>query len=364
MIIERPNLNKADPMANIAMIDTWIARTADALNYEWQQLQKELAALAEEKESTEQTSSEIPADAVTREEFVAALANKADAAALANKADVSALDSKVDKVTGKGLSTNDYTDADKTALANKVDKVAGKGLSTNDYTDADVAALAGKADQADLVSGLAGKVDAEEGKGLSTEDYTTAEKSKLSGIEAGAEVNVKANWAQTDSSSDEYIRNKPTIPSASSATPLANGTASAGSSADYSRADHVHPRDSFDADEISYQIGSSSEIPVSQALDELYEVAGGPSPTSTTPAMDGTAAVGTETSYARGDHVHPTDTSRAPIASPTFTGTPTAPTAAMGTDTTQLATTAFVQDAIENLALSFRIDGADLVVDY
>ena len=86
MIIERPNLNKADPMANIAMIDTWIARTADALNYEWQQLQKELAALAEEKESTEQTSSEIPADAVTRAEFVAALANKADAAALANKA--------------------------------------------------------------------------------------------------------------------------------------------------------------------------------------------------------------------------------------------------------------------------------------
>lgn len=35
------------------------------------------------------------------------------------------------------------------------------------------------------------------------------------------------------------------------------------------------------------------------------------SPSSTTPAMDGTAAVGTETTYARGDHVHPTDTSRA-----------------------------------------------------
>ena len=254
--------------------------------------------------------------------------------------------------------------------------MTGKGLSTNDYTDADVAALAGKAnaadvtaslalkaDQADLVSGLAGKVDAEEGKGLSTEDYTTAEKTKLAGITAGAEPNVQSDWTAS-STSDAYIRNKPTIPSASSATPLTNGTASAGSSANYSRADHVHPRDSFDADEISYQIGSSSEIPVSQALDELYEVAGGPSPTSTTPAMDGTAAVGTETSYARGDHVHPTDTSRAPIASPTFTGTPKAPTAAMGTDTTQLATTAFVQDAIENLALSFRIDGADLVVDY
>lgn len=38
--------------------------------------------------------------------------------------------------------------------------------------------------------------------------------------------------------------------------------------------------------------------------------------------------------------------SKAPLASPTFTGTPTAPTAAAGTNNTQLATTAFVQAAI------------------
>lgn len=47
---------------------------------------------------------------------------------------------KVTAISGKGLSTNDYTDADKTAvdsISNKVDKVSGKGLSTNDYTDAD-----------------------------------------------------------------------------------------------------------------------------------------------------------------------------------------------------------------------------------
>lgn len=34
--------------------------------------------------------------------------------------------------------------------------------------------------------------------------------------------------------------------------------------------------------------------------------------TSTTPKMDGTAAIGTETKYAAGDHVHPSDTSRVP----------------------------------------------------
>jgi hypothetical protein len=41
---------------------------------------------------------------------------------------------------------------------------------------------------------------------------------------------------------------------------------------------------------------------------------------------------------------------KAPLASPAFTGTPTAPTAAIGTDTTQIATTAFLQDYIDTLA--------------
>ena len=48
------------------------------------------------------------------------------------------LSKKIDKVDGKGLSTNDYTDAEKTEVAkikDKVDKVSGKGLSTNDFTN-------------------------------------------------------------------------------------------------------------------------------------------------------------------------------------------------------------------------------------
>lgn len=39
---------------------------------------------------------------------------------------------------------------------------------------------------------------------------------------------------------------------------------------------------------------------------------------------------------------------KANIASPSFTGTPTAPTAADGTNTTQIATTAFVTTAVNN----------------
>jgi hypothetical protein len=63
---------------------------------------------------------------------------------------------------------------------------------------------------------------------------------------------------------------------------------------------------------------------------------------SATPLVNGTAAVGTSLRYARQDHVHGTDTTRAPLASPALTGTPTAPTATLGTNTTQIATTAFV----------------------
>ena len=44
---------------------------------------------------------------------------------------------------------------------------------------------------------------------------------------------------------------------------------------------------------------------------------------ATTPVVNGTAAVGTSLKYARADHVHGTDTTRAPLASPTFTGTVT-----------------------------------------
>ena len=188
---------------------------------------------------------------------------------LALKANISRLDSglaeKVDKISGKVLSTNDYTTAEKTklagitgtntgdqdlsglattatlamkantsdvntglalkanatevatSLANKVDKVTGKELSTNDYTNAEKSKLAGitgtntgdqdlsnyatnaalslkanssdvntalglKANTTDLVTGLAGKVDKVLGKSLSTNDYSTAEKTKLAGI--------------------------------------------------------------------------------------------------------------------------------------------------------------------------------------
>lgn len=46
-------------------------------------------------------------------------------------------------------------------------------------------------------------------------NYTAAEKSKLSGISAGAEANVQSDWSVTETTSDAFIKNKPTIPTES-----------------------------------------------------------------------------------------------------------------------------------------------------
>ncbi len=77
---------------------------------------------------------------------------------------------------------------------------------------------------------------------------------------------------------------------------------------------------------------------------------------SVNPVMNGVAAVGTSKKYARQDHVHPSDTSRAPTDSPAFTGTPTAPTPAASDSSTKLATTAHVKSVLGNLGGNVAYD--------
>lgn len=44
-------------------------------------------------------------------------------------------------------------------------------------------------------------------------NFTTTEKNKLSGIASGAEVNVQTDWDETNTNADSYLKNKPAIPS-------------------------------------------------------------------------------------------------------------------------------------------------------
>ena len=84
----------------------------------------------------------------------------------------------------------------------------------------------------DVETALADKVDKVSGKGLSTEDYTTAEQQKLAGIAAGAEVNVQSDWTQTTDTADDYIKNKPTLGTAAAAATTDFATAAQGTKAD------------------------------------------------------------------------------------------------------------------------------------
>lgn len=104
----------------------------------------------------------------------------------------------------------------------------------------------------------------------------------------------------------------PSVPDPSDAAPQDLGTADAGSSGDYSRADHVHNLP--DADDIPYDNTESglSAIDVQAAIDEVAQGGGGggPSPATATPVMDGTGGVGSSLLYAREDHEHPSDTAK------------------------------------------------------
>ena len=108
-------------------------------------------------------------------------------------------------------------------LANKVDVVAGKGLSSNDYTDAEkekLAAIEEGANKNVTVDWNATYGDAfirnkprnlvqDENYVHTDNNLTDALLEKLENIEAGGQVNVQGDWTETDTESDAFIRNKP-----------------------------------------------------------------------------------------------------------------------------------------------------------
>ena len=101
---------------------------------------------------------------------------------------------KVDKVTGKGLSTNDYTDSAKSLLEETVPQEL-------DRIDAKITEVEGN-----VYSNFKNKVDKVAGKGLSTNDFTTELKDKLDGVEAGANKTIID--AELSATSENPVQNK------------------------------------------------------------------------------------------------------------------------------------------------------------
>lgn len=104
------------------------------------------------------------------------------------------------------------------------------------------------------------------------------------------------------------------VPTASTSTPQMDGTGSYGSGTTYARGNHVHPTDTsrqakITASGILKGDGSGGVTAAASGTDYALPSAI-PTASTTNPSMDGTASYGSGTSYARSNHVHPTDTSR------------------------------------------------------
>jgi len=95
----------------------------------------------------------------------------------------------------------------------------------------------------------------------------------------------------------------------SDALPAMDGTAAPGVLALYSRGDHVHPTDTSRY-AAANPSGYQTAAQVTTSLAPYALTSAVPVASSTTPLMDNVAAIGAGTTWARADHVHPVDTSR------------------------------------------------------
>jgi hypothetical protein len=326
----------------------------------------------------------------------------------ANAADVTtALDLKVDKVSGKALSTNDYTTAEKTKLA----AIAGTNTGDQDLSAlATNTALALKANTADLTTGLATKVDKVTGKTLSTNDYTTAEKTKLaaiSGINTGDQdlsalatntaLALKANTADvnaslsnkenesnksvnvtTDAASDTkypsvkavktYVDAQLVGSAIADATaslkgkiqltgdlagtadaPTVPGLALKANTTDVNTALALKAN-AADLTSLTTTVNANTASITATAADLA---------TLTTTVNANTASITANTSdialKANTTDVNTALALKAPLASPALSGVPTAPTASAGTNSTQIATTEYTNAAISSALSSTLI---------
>lgn len=119
---------------------------------------------------------------------------------ISGKADITYVDSQDAATLG---SANTYTDE-------KIANLLNNSTEAVDSVMELAAAMETNKDAIDALTEISGKkVDKVEGKGLSTNDYTDDEAEKLAGIEVGAQVNVQSDWCEVDTESSAYIHNRP-----------------------------------------------------------------------------------------------------------------------------------------------------------
>lgn len=172
-----------------------------------------------------------------------------------------AIDTKVDKVEGKGLSTNDYVTADKTKVTNinEVIEAATKNITATDISIT--------LDKRNLVTNAVENIE------LNLPASTTAlaglmlpsDKTKLNGIAAGAEVNVNADWNATEG--DALILNKPTL----------STVATSGSYNDLTSKPTI-PTVDVNKEYVDTQLATKSDLPDYTVFDIVMEITSSDNP--------------------------------------------------------------------------------------
>ena len=132
--------------------------------------------------------------------------------------------------------------------------------------------------------------------------------------------------------------------------PKESGTATIGTSNKYATEDHVHPLQTS----VTGNAGTATKLQTARTISLTGDVTGSAS-------FDGSGDVSLTTVVADDSHNHTIDNidnlqttlnNKAPLLSPALTGTPTAPTANVGTNTNQIATTEFVASTVNNVSLT------------
>lgn len=172
-----------------------------------------------------------------------------------------AIGTKVDKVDGKGLSTNDYITADKTKVTNinEVIEAAAKSVTAT--------GISITLDKRNLVTNVVENIE------LNLPASTTAlaglmlpaDKIKLNGIAAGAEVNVNADWNATEG--DALILNKPTL----------STVATSGSYNDLTSKPTI-PTVDVNKEYVDTQLATKSDLPDYTVFDIVMEITSSDNP--------------------------------------------------------------------------------------
>lgn len=166
-----------------------------------------------------------------------------------------ALDTKVDKVEGKGLSTEDYLTLDKTKV-NNLNEVLENAVLNTTATGSTITL-----DKRNLVTNVVENIE------LNLPASTTAlaglmlpaDKIKLNGIAAGAEVNVNADWNATEG--DAQILNKPTLAT----------VATSGSYSDLTEKPTI-PTVDVNKEYVDTQLATKSDLPDYTVFDIVMEI--------------------------------------------------------------------------------------------